>query len=406
MKEKRLFLGIGIVALTIGAVSFASIMANGKNFLTKADPQTDYQQTLTFTAENMPGESGSVTLNGNTFNYTGVTYNGANLVFGAGSTLEFASQSGETMSANGMYGGSFKSIGFTSVGACNFTYSFNGKTGLVAEAADGETITQKINTRNFSISVTAGSFSTAAFNVKYDCVAPVTSHNVLFVGSSDVVAVDGTWNGDAYVEIMENLGSTVTYTTCSISTHTLRVLADATTQGGTRLRNALNDGVFDTIVLQLPRRITPSATDVKDGELAAIAQIKDLLHSETDDIYVMAPWTAKNPTIFEDDGSVTYKSTGTNESKTAAQMADYYTSIIDEFAEAVDGEAMYLSAAFSAYLGLGNSFVNASRHLLYAYVCYTTFYDRMVPACCTYTNSASSTAVAGIKQVVEECCVH
>ena len=415
MKQKRLFLCLSIGALALSVIATAIAFTSKQKSLVNATTPTDYRQTLAFNASNITSGSGSVTVNGNTFNYTDITVSGANLVFGVGSKLVFSAESGDSISAEGMIGGSFKSIGFTSVGTADFTYTFNSVAGLVTQADDGETIEQAINTPYFDIQVTAGSFTTPELRIKYDCVAPVASHNVLIVGSTDVCNVTDSsahpdiWVANSYTSIMDALGSTATYTFQSIPTHTLAVLADATSTGGARLRNALNDGVYDSIVIQIPRRITPSGTEVIASELAALASIKTLLHSETDDIYMMAPWTAANPTIFGPGESgtdiITYVSTGTKETKTISEMANFYADLADQMATIVEGKPMYLSTPFAEYAGK-YTFKNASKHLLFGYVLYSTFFNRIVPVTCSYTDGNSSTAVKGIRDATIKYCVH
>lgn len=405
MEKKKMFLALGVMGtLTLGIVS-ATLYANNQGSLVKATEHSDYTQTLTFNASNLSSGSGSVTLNGNTFNYTGVVVDGSNVTFGTGSTLKFMSESGATISDDGMVGGSFKSIDFISVGNCSFTYTFNDASGLNVEASDGETVEQSINTTKFDIAITAGSFTTAAFNIKYDCAAPVESHNVLIVGSQDVINVSSTYNGSAYVDLMAGLGNTATYTVPTIDTYTFKVLADSTTVGGKRLRNALNGGDFDTIVLQICRRITPSATDVLARELEALAAIKDLLHNETDDIYVLAPQCSANPTIFTDDGTVKYASTGTNENKTQAEMCYFYAGLAQTMATAVEGKVMNFAQPFNDY-DSAHTFQTSSKHLLFGYVFYCTFYNRMVPSACTYDAGASANAVKFVRESAGKFCIH
>ena len=413
MHKKKLFFGVSVVALAVSAASFAAVVASKREMLVKATPQTDYQQALTFTAENMSAGSGSVTLNGNTFNYAGVVINGNNLVFGAGSSLEFASESGATKSAFGMVGGSFKAFAFQSIGACSVTYSFNGESDLVFEATDGEFFAQSINAPTFSFSITSGQFTTGAFQIQYDCVAPNQTQNILIVGSSDVCEVldadhenAPVWTAASYVEIMSELGNNVTYTFQSIPTHEIRILADASTTGGKRFRNALNNGVYDAVIIQIPRRMTPSATDVETMELAALATIKDLLHTETDNIYMLAPWCTDNPTIFTTQGMDNkYVSTSNHEEKTLQEMAAYYADIAEQMATIVDGKAMNLAQPFASYAAK-HSFVNASKHLLCGYVLYATFFNRMVPQCVTYRAGASAGARNYVREEVQAFCVH
>lgn len=428
MKEKRLFLGVGIAALTIGAVTLSHFMVNGMGLITKAEPQNDYQQTLTFTASNMAGGSGSVTLNGNTFNYENVTYDGNNLVFGAGSSLVLSGESGETISANGMVGGSFRLFGFLSVGAANFTYTFNGVTGLVGEAANGAAFEKVVNSPSFNLTVTAGSFSTAAFNVKYDCVAP-SSQRVLFIGEKDNYLNNSDYlASQAYTSLMDTLGQEVIVDelieTTTRPTYTMAVLAKTNTNFNKNLKNMLNENAYDAIVLQISPRCTPSSTGtspnvtVEENEIAALASLKTILHEETDNIYIYAIQNADgNPFIWDNNDNLKYTQTTNKETKTFEEMCAYYSALSETMATAVEGKAMHFADCYSQYKSknagsLGYSVNYPSLRYMYAHVLYATFFNRMVPSASTYkgTNAegagpASDKAMAGVRTVVANNCL-
>ena len=66
---------------------------------------------------------------------------------------------------------------------------------------------------------------------------------------------------------------------------------------------------------------------------------------------------------------------------------------------------MNLAQPFASYAGK-YTFKNSSKHLMLGYVMYTSFFNRMVPACCTYTDGNSSSAVRYIREEVQAFCVH
>ena len=152
--------------------------------------------------------------------------------------------------------------------------------------------------------------------------------------------------------------------------------------------------------------MTPSATDVEAMELAALATIKDLLHTETDNIYMLAPWCTDNPTIFTTEGmSSKYVSTSNHEEKTLQEMAAYYADLAYRMATIVEGKPMNLAQPFASYAAK-HSFVNASKHLLCGYVMYCSFFNRMVPQCVTYRAGASAGARNYVREEVQAFCVH
>lgn len=407
MKEKRLFLGISVVALTIGVISFAALMTNGKKILTKADPLTDYQQTLTFTAENMPGENGSVTINGNTFDYTNVGHNGNHMIFATGSTLTFRSMAGETLSSQGMYGGGFKSIGFTAYGDCNFTFTLNGDDNLVADALDGETIEYPFGSPYFEIEITDGSFTTTALNIKYECVAPVASQKLLLIGASTTIDTDYT-PGQQYADLLDSLGGGVaTYSVVKSGTYTAKQILN-TSKYTKSLTDALAADNFDTIIVQISRRTTKNSDPlIRSSEKEAIKTLVDTyLAAETskNNIYIMAPKGESNMTMFDYSDSPEYSKNSEKDTATMLEQCDYYEELATEFAQYAGVKPMYYSSCYGEYAG-GYSQTSGGVKFLHAAVFYCTFFNRMVPVCSTFTGGASSTAVEILRDISYRHCV-
>ena len=430
MTKRKLVLGVTAIALSTAAVSMTAIALAKKDYLVKSTQQEDYQNTLVFNASNMTSGSGSVTINGNTFNYTGVTVSNNQLSFSAGSTLVFDGESGSSMSASGMVGGSFKSLTLTSIGACEFTFTLNGVTGLIAEAEDGETITHYMNNPKFNAEITAGSFTTDALYLKYDCVAPV-SQRVLLIGEKESFLTNANYPaGASYNSLIESLGGSVVVDelieTSARPTYTMAVLAKSSTNFHKNLTNMLADNVYDAIVLQISPRCTPNSTHdeshantVEQSEIAALASLKTKLHAETDNIYVFAIQNAEgNPKIWSNTDNLKYTETETSEEKTYQEMCQYYSDLSETMATAVEGKAMHFADCYSEYKrpvsegGLGYSVNYPSLRYMYASVMYATFYNRVVPTASTYkgentegAGAASAKALAGVRTVVEHNCI-
>ncbi len=427
---KKQILLLSAIAVSGGSLFAFSLLANNTNQLVKATPQEDYRNTLVFNAGNVSSGSGSVTINGNTFNYTNITVDGNNLTFGVGATLVFDGASGETISGSGMVGGSFKSFSFISAGACDFTFTLNDKTGIEIEAEDLETVEHTFNWTDFSLEITAGSFSTTAFNLKYDCVAP-TSQRVLLIGEKDSFLVKSDYPaGPSYTSLMDSLGNNVVVDelieTSTRPTYTMAVLAKTSTNFYKTLNNMLNENEYNAIILQISPRCTPNSTHdgshantVEESEIAAIASLKTRLHQETDNIYVFAIQNADgNPAIWSNTDDLKYTQTENNEAKTFVEMCEYYSNLSETMATAVEGKAMHFADCYSEYKrpvsegGLGYTVQYPSLRYMYAHVMYATMFDRMVPAASTYkgenasgAGAASAKAMNGVKTVVSHHCI-
>ena len=427
---KKHILLLSAFAVSGGSVFAFSLLTNNTNQLVKATPQEDYRNTLVFNAGNVSSGSGSVTVNGNTFNYTNITVDGNNLTFGVGATLVFDGASGETISGSGMVGGSFKSFSFMSAGACDFTFTLNDKTGIEIEAEDLETVEHTFNWTNFSLEITAGSFSTTAFNLKYDCVAP-TTQRVLLIGEKDSFLSTSNYPaGPSYTSLMDSLGNNVVVDelieTTSRPTYTMAVLAKTSTNFYKTLNTMLNENEYSAIILQISPRCTPNSTHdgshantVEESEIAAIASLKTRLHQETNNIFVFAIQNADgNPYIWSNTDDLKYTQTENKETKTFVEMCEYYSNLSETMATAVDGKAMHFADCYSEYKrpvsegGLGYSVNYPSLRYMYAHVMYATMFDRMVPAASTYKGEnasgdspASTKAMNGVKTVVSHHCI-
>ena len=405
MTKRKLVLGVTAIALSTAAVSMTAIALAKKDYLVKSTQQEDYQNTLVFNASNMTSGSGSVTINGNTFNYTGITVSDNHLTFAAGSTLVFDGESGSSMSASGMVGGSFKSLTLTSIGACEFTFTLNGVTGLNAEAADGETITHYMNDPKFNAEITDGSFTTDALYLKYDCVAPETETKVLFLGHDELTNSTNHPIMGKYTSLMEGLNQTVTCMrpTTRTDKYSLSVLADSSTKSSKSMTNALNDNDFNTIVIQVSRRVTPSALDVIESELAALRAIKDQLLAETSDIIIYAPISGANPTIYTvpESGSI-YTETANTEMKTQLEMVEFYDLFAARMARIVNGKVFRDGAALISYENSVSQPNNIGKEYTSACSLYGAIYNRAVPAGGIWNNECTAKAAKIIRNVAHK----
>ena len=428
MRNKKIIATLAVFA--VSAISVLALVTNKDTLLVKATPQSDYQNTVIFNASNITSGDGSVTLNGNTFNYTNITVADNKLTFNTGSSIVLDGESGSAIGANGMVGGSFKAITFTSVGNCSFTFSLNGTTGFTADASDGETLVHPLNNPKMDVAVTSGSFTTDALKFTYDCVAQ-TSQRVLLIGEKDSFLTNSNYPaGQSYISLMESLGNEVVVDelieTTARPTYTMAVLAKSSTNFYKALTNMLNENAYDAIVLQISPRCTPNSihdeshtNNVEQSEIAALASLKTKLHQETDNIYVFAIQNADgNPAIWSNTDDLKYTQTENTETKTYVEMCEYYSNLAETMATAVEGKAMHFADCYSQYKrpvadgGLGYTVNYGSLRYMYANVMYATFFNREVPSAATYAGentsgegAASAKARTGVKKVVAENCV-
>lgn len=431
MKQHKLFLAIAASALAISGASAAFVLSANNIRLTNATTPIDYDVTLELTADQISTGSGSVVLNGNTFNYTDITVQGDKMVLNTGSAFDFVGESGASISGDGFVGGSFKRVELMPSAAGTISFMLNNDLKENIPASAGSALAQNINSTKFEFSILDGSVEVSYLRLKYSCVAP-SSQRVLLIGEKDAYLNSSNYPaGQSYISLMESLGQTAVvdelFETSARPTYTMAVLAKTSTNFYKALNTMLNENVYDAIVLQVSPRCTPNsahdgshANTVEQSEIAAITSLKTRLHQETDNIYVFAIQDADgNPYIWENTDDLKYTKTENQETKTFDEMCAYYSDLSETMATAVEGKAMHFADCYSQYKrstslgGLGYSVTYGSLRYMYSHVMYATFFNRAVPSASTYTGTtisgegaASAKAMTGVRKVVADNCIH
>ena len=224
---------------------------------------------------------------------------------------------------------------------------------------------------------------------------------VLLVGAPTIMR-DDYKPAENYVTFMDNLGKKVRVITLCDGSYTMKMFA---TNGSTRnseLRAALGTYQFDAMVFQVSRRATLHSTDVNASELAAFESMKELLQSETNNIYVFAPKGESSQYTFTNTGDNYTKST--KETATNAEMCAFYSDIAISMAEKVNGKAIQYS---NAYYDFASGYTQTKAGVGYLYQCcfYNSFFNEAVPSTCTWQNQASDEEAAAVRTSAAKFCL-
>ena len=224
---------------------------------------------------------------------------------------------------------------------------------------------------------------------------------VLLVGAPTIMR-DDYRTADNYVAMMDNLGKKVRTVSVLDGSYTMKMLATNGSTKNSELRAALGTYQFDVIVFQISRRATVHSEAVTASEIAAFESLKDLLQSETKNIFVFAPKGESTQYTFTDAGDNYTK--GAKETATSEQMCQFYSDTAVTMANIVNGKAIKYA---SAYREFAENFTQTKAGVGYLYQCcfYYSFFNEAIPDTCTWQNECSDEEAAAVRAAAAKYCL-
>ena len=224
---------------------------------------------------------------------------------------------------------------------------------------------------------------------------------VLFVGAPTIMR-DDYKAADNFVALMDNLGKKVRVIGVYDSSYTMKMMATTGSTKNSELRAALGTYQFDQIVLQISRRATLHSTDVTAAETSYCEALKDLLHSETDNIFIFAPKGEASQYTFSNTGDNYTK--GSKETATNAEMCQYYSDLAVTMASKINGKAIKYSSAYREY---AEGYTQDKAGVGYLYQCcfYNSFFNKALPDTCTWNNGVTDENAAILRGIAAKYCL-
>ena len=217
---------------------------------------------------------------------------------------------------------------------------------------------------------------------------------VLLIGAPNILR-DSYSPAVHYTTLMENLGKKVFVDSVLDGDYTMNEMTSEEYAKGAELRSKLEQYEFDTIIIQVSRRMTPNSTEVNASEMAAAAAIAPLLKAETENVYVFSPRGSSTQKDFQVNGDVNYGSTNTSVGKNYAEMSEFYTETADAMATAMGVKSMDFASAwvesFDAFVAAGYGKITTDANkpatsYLYACCFYNRMFEEAIPDTCTWQN--------------------
>ena len=226
-------------------------------------------------------------------------------------------------------------------------------------------------------------------------------HTVLLVGAPTIMR-DSYKTAENYVAFMDNMGKKVRTVSVLDGSYTMKMLATNGHTKNSELRAALGTYKFDAMVFQISRRATVHSTEVTASELAAFESLKELLQSETENIFVFAPKGESSQYTFNNTGDNYTK--GSQETASNAEMNAFYSDLAVSMAEKVDGKAIKYS---NAYYDYAHGYTQTPEGVGYLYQCcfYNSFFNAAVPETCTWQNGASDEDALRVRTSAAKFCL-
>lgn len=173
-KTSKIFVALSLAAVPLVAGSVIFGATNNYFNRTFAENVAPKDVVLELTANDLSSGSGSVVLNGNAFNYEGITISGNNIVLASGARIVAAQESGASDGADGLKGAGYNYVEVVGAadGSANVTINSAAHT---LPVTTGETVGMAIASDGFEMQVTGGSIIVSVLRIKYSCklVEPV-----------------------------------------------------------------------------------------------------------------------------------------------------------------------------------------------------------------------------------------
>ena len=180
---------------------------------------------------------------------------------------------------------------------------------------------------------------------EYNSATYEDKYRVLIAGASFMNDYDTA----AWLErvIVDQKGGSAHVQYCLSSSFTFNGLSNDSTDYG--FREALNSSFgWDAVILVISRRVTPSATDVIDNELAVLKNLITEINKVTENVFIYAPNAAsKNPAIYTvAEGETNYSKTDSKESKSTKEMTKFWSGLAYAWADELDCGIVDFASAY------------------------------------------------------------
>ncbi len=160
------------------------------------------------------------------------------------------------------------------------------------------------------------------------------TYDVLIIGSKLISNCDAVTSFANMVELGQGKELHLQYITNSVGVMNKLYNKDLSDDFYSSYKTALQERKWDAVIIQISRRITPTATDVEASELAALKAVCSEIYSNCTNVYLITLIATDSASIFSaGSGAIEYTKTDYKESKTALEMSEYYTDLANEWAE-------------------------------------------------------------------------
>ena len=204
----------------------------------------------------------------------------------------------------------------------------------------GEEIPEGVDTNGLDATVASSIANTVAKHCLPEkeqdptTVPTYDTYDVLVIGSKLL----GNCEEAAPLASMLNIGQGkelhLQYVTHSVGVLNKLAKKDTSDTFYSSYKEALLERKWDAIIIQISRRITPSATDVAASELEALKSIYGAVSANCSNIYLITLIGTDDATVFSSaSGAIEYTKTDYKETKTAIEMSAFYSALAAEWAQ-------------------------------------------------------------------------
>ena len=236
---------------------------------------------------------------------------------------------------------------------------------------------------------------TCVCGATYDEEVEMLGTNLLILGTANV----NNYNMDTHLSgLAQEAGYkavTAEYLTLS-SGYSFAAINDTSsdTSYGSRVREKLAENEYDAIIVSVCRMVTKGSDDVIAAEEAALADVVNLLSSETTEIYLMTfnmGW-GSTPSLYSVDAETGAYVKGAASTYSDVETSNYFDTLAEGWASTYGLKTIRYSSAFVSYASSTGS-DPATNVLKYMQGCilYNSIFNLEVASTSTYHKQISST---------------
>ena len=218
------------------------------------------------------------------------------------------------------------------------------------------------------------------------------TYDVLVIGSKLLGNCEETAPLASMIQLAQGKELHLQYVTHSVGVLNKLAKKDSSDTFYSSYKAALVERKWDAVIIQISRRITPTAPEVAASELAALKSIYGDISANCSNIYLITLIGTDDATVFSaTSGTIEYDKTDYKETKSALEMSAFYSELAADWAEELGCKVIDQGAVRQEY----TTSTDNQKGYLRACCYYNALFGEKIPAGAV-NNNLDATVAKGI----------